>query len=89
MSTKKDKFSSKDKFYMELALDLAKSRHGLTGSNPSPPPRNLMGWQLKTLLVPLKKPLIKPYSFKDSIKYSEQVGKYLQLLPSIGEIKYW
>ena len=35
MSTKKDKFSSKDKFYMELALDLAKSRHGQTGSNPS------------------------------------------------------
>ena len=35
MSTKKDKFTRKDKFYMELALDLAKSRHGLTGSNPS------------------------------------------------------
>ena len=35
MSTKKDKFSSKDKFYMKLALDLAKSRHGQTGSNPS------------------------------------------------------
>jgi len=35
MSTKKDKFSSKDKSYMEIALDLAKSRHGLTGSNPS------------------------------------------------------
>jgi len=35
MSTKKDKFSSKDKFYMELALDLAKSRYGQTGSNPS------------------------------------------------------
>ena len=35
MSTKKDKFSSKDKFYMELALDLAKSRHGQTGLNPS------------------------------------------------------
>ncbi len=35
MSTKKDKFSLKDKFYMELALDLAKSRHGQTGSNPS------------------------------------------------------
>ncbi len=35
MSTKKDKFSNKDKFYMNLALDLAKSRHGLTGSNPS------------------------------------------------------
>ena len=35
MSTKKDKFSLKDKFYMEIALDLAKSRHGHTGSNPS------------------------------------------------------
>ena len=35
MSTKKDKFSSKDKFYMEIALDLAKSRYGQTGSNPS------------------------------------------------------
>tara|TARA_A100000164_G_scaffold280314_1_gene252613 strand:- start:539 stop:1642 length:1104 start_codon:yes stop_codon:yes gene_type:complete len=35
MSTKKDKFIFKDKFYMEIALDLARSRHGLTGSNPS------------------------------------------------------
>ena len=35
MSTKKHKFTLKDKFYMEIALDLAKSRHGLTGSNPS------------------------------------------------------
>ncbi|MDA9697120.1 bifunctional diaminohydroxyphosphoribosylaminopyrimidine deaminase/5-amino-6-(5-phosphoribosylamino)uracil reductase RibD [Candidatus Pelagibacter sp.] len=35
MSTKKHKFSLKDKFYMEIALDLARSRHGLTGSNPS------------------------------------------------------
>ncbi|PDH21088.1 MAG: riboflavin biosynthesis protein RibD [Pelagibacterales bacterium MED-G42] len=35
MSTKKDKFSFKDKFYMELALDLAKAREGLTGQNPS------------------------------------------------------
>jgi diaminohydroxyphosphoribosylaminopyrimidine deaminase/5-amino-6-(5-phosphoribosylamino)uracil reductase len=35
MSTKKDKFSKKDYFYMELALDLAKARHGLTGKNPS------------------------------------------------------
>ena len=35
MSTKKDKFSNKDKFFMKLALDLAKSREGLTGSNPS------------------------------------------------------
>ena len=35
MSTKKVKFTSKDKFYMEIALNLAKSRHGLTGPNPS------------------------------------------------------
>ncbi len=35
MSTKKHKFSLKDKFFMEIALDLARSRHGLTGSNPS------------------------------------------------------
>ena len=35
MSTKKDKFSLKDKFYMEIALMLANSRQGLTGSNPS------------------------------------------------------
>ena len=35
MSTKKDKFSSKDKLYMEIALKLAESRYGHTGSNPS------------------------------------------------------
>jgi diaminohydroxyphosphoribosylaminopyrimidine deaminase/5-amino-6-(5-phosphoribosylamino)uracil reductase len=35
MSTKKDKFSFKDKSYMEIALKLADSRQGLTGSNPS------------------------------------------------------
>ena len=35
MSTRKDKFSKKDIKYMSLALDLAKSRHGLTGENPS------------------------------------------------------
>ena len=35
MSTKKDKFSFKDYLYMELALDLAKAREGLTGPNPS------------------------------------------------------
>ena len=35
MSTKKDKFSLKDKFYMEIALKLANSRQGHTGSNPS------------------------------------------------------
>ena len=35
MSTKKDKFSFKDQLYMELALDLAKARQGLTGPNPS------------------------------------------------------
>ncbi len=35
MSTKKDKFSTKDKLYMEIALKLAMSRYGQTGSNPS------------------------------------------------------
>ena len=35
MSTKKDKFSKKDKLYMKIALGLAKSKHGLTGPNPS------------------------------------------------------
>ena len=35
MSTKKDKFSSKDKKYMSLALNLARARIGLTGENPS------------------------------------------------------
>ena len=35
MSTKKDKFSKKDFKYMRLALNLARSRHGLTGVNPS------------------------------------------------------
>jgi diaminohydroxyphosphoribosylaminopyrimidine deaminase/5-amino-6-(5-phosphoribosylamino)uracil reductase len=35
MSTKKDKFTKKDKSYMMLALKLASARHGLTGVNPS------------------------------------------------------
>ena len=35
MSTKKDKFTVKDQLYMELALDLARAREGLTGTNPS------------------------------------------------------
>ena len=35
MSTKKDKFSSQDKIYMRLALNLARARKGLTGDNPS------------------------------------------------------
>ena len=35
MSTKKDKFSSQDKNFMELALNLARVRKGLTGDNPS------------------------------------------------------
>ena len=35
MSTKKDKFSLKDKNYMKLAINLARSRKGLTGDNPS------------------------------------------------------
>ena len=35
MSTKKDKFSLKDKNFMKLALNLASARKGLTGDNPS------------------------------------------------------
>ena len=35
MSSKKDKFSSEDKRYMRLAINLARSRKGLTGDNPS------------------------------------------------------
>ena len=35
MSTKRDKFTSKDKKYMKLALNLASARKGLTGENPS------------------------------------------------------
>ena len=35
MSRKKDKFSSKDKSYMKLAINLARARKGLTGENPS------------------------------------------------------
>ena len=35
MSTKKDKFTSKDKQLMKLAFNIASSRKGLTGNNPS------------------------------------------------------
>jgi diaminohydroxyphosphoribosylaminopyrimidine deaminase / 5-amino-6-(5-phosphoribosylamino)uracil reductase len=35
MSTKKDKFSREDRTFMELALNLARARYGLTGLNPS------------------------------------------------------
>ena len=35
MSTRKDKFSLKDKKYMRLAINLASARKGLTGENPS------------------------------------------------------
>ena len=35
MSTKKDKFSFKDKKFMKIAINLAKARKGLTGENPS------------------------------------------------------
>ena len=35
MSTKKGKFSQQDKLFMNLAIDLARSRNGLTGDNPS------------------------------------------------------
>ena len=35
MSSKKDNFYSKDKYFMNLAINLAKNRINLTGSNPS------------------------------------------------------
>ena len=35
MSSKKDKFTLKDKNFMKLALNLASARKGLTGENPS------------------------------------------------------
>ena len=35
MSSKKDRFSLQDKNYMKLAINLARSRKGLTGNNPS------------------------------------------------------
>ena len=34
MSTKKDKFTKKDSFFMNLAFNLARDRSGLTGKNP-------------------------------------------------------
>ena len=35
MSTRKDKFNQSDRFFMNLALNLARERIGLTGENPS------------------------------------------------------
>mgnify|MGYP001178621487 CR=1 FL=1 len=35
MSTKKDKFTYKDQYFMNLALNLARDKSGLTGDNPS------------------------------------------------------
>ncbi len=35
MSTRKDKFNQKDRFFMNLAFNLARDRSGLTGENPS------------------------------------------------------
>ena len=55
------------------------------GSNPLPPPKILIGWQDKILLVPSIQPFINPNSLRQSIKYSEQVGRYLQLFPSKGD----
>ena len=34
MSTKKDKFTNKDHYFMNLAFNLARDRSGLTGENP-------------------------------------------------------
>ena len=34
MSTRKDKFTKKERYYMNLAFNLARNIHGLTGENP-------------------------------------------------------
>tara|TARA_B100001123_G_C15287616_1_gene1016190 strand:+ start:1032 stop:1244 length:213 start_codon:yes stop_codon:yes gene_type:complete len=49
------------------------------GSKPLPPPKIFIGWHLRILLNPRKSPLKDPFNFMQSIKYSEQVGRYLQL----------
>jgi len=36
MSTKKNKFNHKDRFFMNLAINLASERSGLTGENNRP-----------------------------------------------------
>ena len=58
------------------------------GSYPLFPPKIFMGWHLKILFIPKKEPFKIPFNFKQSIKYSEQVGRYLQLDGKYGEIKY-
>ncbi len=59
-----------------------------TKSNPDFPPSIFIGWHLHILLRPRYDPLIIPKFFKQSMKYSEQFGKNLQLFPKTGEIKY-
>jgi len=49
------------------------------GSYPLFPPKILIGWHLKILLIPKKEPFKIPFNFKQSIKYSEHVGRYLQV----------
>tara|TARA_B110000014_G_scaffold115670_1_gene79437 strand:- start:86 stop:304 length:219 start_codon:yes stop_codon:yes gene_type:complete len=49
------------------------------GSYPLFPPKILIGWHLRILFNPKKEPFKTPLDFKQSIKYSEQVGRYLQL----------
>ena len=46
------------------------------------------GWHLIILLKPNQIPFFKPNLIIESFVYSEQVGKYLQLLPNKGEIIY-
>ena len=47
-----------------------------------------MGWHRKILFIPNIEPFKVPLSFNESIKYCEQVGRYLQLEGKYGEIKY-
>ena len=58
------------------------------GSYPLPPPKYLIGWHRKILFTPKNNPLKNPLNFKESIKKSEHVGRYLQFDGKYGEIKY-
>ena len=60
-----------------------------TKSIPWLPPSFLNGWHFKILFTPNLVPIVKPWVLSASIKYSEQVGKNLHLLPNSGDIKYW
>ena len=70
--------------YRIAALPNCHIAHG-TGSCPLPP----HGWQLATRFAVSQSPLMTPCLRKASMPYCEQVGVYLHLGPSQGEITIW